>query len=142
MESHIDLDALFAAVDELSTNTGGSPDAFLLDHGLRVHLALERWTYSSTPANSITFASTGGDGVHFGFLQSTSTTVRDGPVVMTVPMATRANHVVAGSIREFLGLGCIHGWFSLDQLAYRPTHALELYDRAAPPSEVRISPAL
>src|SRR5262249_18816788 len=76
---------------------------------------------------------------HFGLLQSASTTVRDGPVVMTVPAARRANHVVAGSIREFLGLGCVHGWFFLEQLAYRPTDAFERYARADPPSIAPIS---
>jgi hypothetical protein len=54
-------------------------------------------------------------------------------------MASRANHVVAGSITEFLGLGCVHGWFSLEQLAYRPAYTFELYARADPPSEPPIS---
>jgi hypothetical protein len=135
----VDLDALLAAVDELSARARGSRGNFLLDYGLALHDRLERWTYSSTPVNSVTFASTGGDGVHFGLLQSASTTGRDGPVVMTVPAARRANHVVAGSIREFLGLGCIHGWFFLEQLAYRPADAFERYARADPPSAAPIS---
>jgi hypothetical protein len=135
----VDLDALLAAVDALSARTCGSRARFLLDYGLILHDTLDRWTYSSTPVNSVTFASTGGDGVHFGLLQIASATARDGPVVMTVPMASRANHVVAGSISEFLGLGCIHGWFSLEQLAYCPVDSFELYARADQPTEAPIS---
>jgi len=135
----VDLDALFAVVDELSARTGGSRARFLLNYGLILHDTLDRWTYSSTPVNSVTFASTGGDGVHFGLLQSASTTARNGPVVMTVPMASRANHVVAESISEFLGLGCIHGWFSLEQLAYSPADTFELYARVDQPTEAPIS---
>src|SRR5688572_1018832 len=144
MESKVDLDAVLAALRELSVGTSSSPEAFLLDHGLRVHPTLERWTYAPTPVNSVTFASTGGDGVHFGLLQGLSTTSRDGPVVMTVPMAALdhvrdANHVVAESIREFLGLGCVRGWCELEQLAYRSEYALELHSRAVAPSEPRIA---
>lgn len=144
MESKVDLDAVLAALRELSVGTSSSPEAFLLDHGLRVHPTLERWTYAPTPVNSVTFASTGGDGVHFGLLQGLSTTSRDGPVVMTVPMAALdhvrdANHVVAESIREFLGLGCVRGWCELEQLAYRSEYALKLHSRAVAPSEPRIA---
>ena len=54
-------------------------------------------------------------------------------------MGKKVNHVVAGSIREFLGLGCTKGWFSLEQLAYRPGYAFKYYARAASPSEPRIA---
>lgn len=135
MTSRIDLDVLLEKVDELSAGSGSTRSEFLAEYGLRLHDRLERWTYSSTPLNSVTFGSTGGDGVHFGLLLSESTTERDGPVVMTVPMAGQANHVIAESVGEFLGLGCVHGWFSLEQLAYRPAYTFELYARADPPAE-------
>lgn len=63
------------------------------------------WDYDATPANSIAFASTGGDGVHFSAL---AVGIGDAaPVVMTVPVAfDTPNHVVGGSLREFLALGC------------------------------------
>ncbi|HYQ04074.1 MAG TPA: hypothetical protein VER96_35615 [Polyangiaceae bacterium] len=139
MSLGVDLDELLAAVDVLSVRNGHSREGFLLDHGLRVHETCNRWTYSATPVNSLTFASTGGDGVHFGLLQIASMSSSNGPVVMTVPAASRANHVVAGSIAEFLGLGCAHGWFSLEQLAYRPEYALNLYADAEPPTDSSIA---
>lgn len=134
-----DLDELLAAVDTLAARNHGSRGGFLLDHGLRVHDTCERWTYSSTPANSLTFASTGGDGVHFGLLQLASASTRNGPVVMTVPTASQPNHVLAGSLAEFLGLGCVHGWFSLEQLAYRPEYTLQLYAEAQSPTHSPIA---
>ena len=139
MASRIDLDVLLETVDELSVGCGSARGEFLSEYGLRLHDRLERWTYASTPLNSVTFASTGGDGVHFGLLVSESTSERDGPVVMTVPMAEQANHVIAESVCEFLGLGCVHGWFSLEQLAYRPAYTFELYAHADPPNEAPIS---
>ncbi len=138
MGSDVDVEALLLAVDELSARTGSSRGNFLLGYGLALHDRLERWTYSSTPLNSVTFASTGGDGVHFGLLGTAQTTTRDGPVIMTVPMASRANHVVAGSVSEFLALGSVHGWFMLEQLAYQPRDVFELYANADPPSEAPI----
>jgi hypothetical protein len=76
------------------------------------------WDYDATPVNATTFASTGGDGVHFSVLRGPD---GDGatPVVMTVPMAfDNPNHVLAGSLREFLALGSRAGYFCLERLAY------------------------
>ncbi|MDP8927890.1 MAG: hypothetical protein M3O70_04720, partial [Actinomycetota bacterium] len=76
------------------------------------------WEYDATPVNATTFASTGGDGVHFSVVN-----VADGadaaPVVMTVPMVfDNPNHILAGSLREFLALGRWAGYFCLERLAY------------------------
>lgn len=72
-------------------------------------------TYDATPDDAITFASTGGDGVHFSACQG----VQGAVIVMTVPMQfARPNIVVGQSLREFLALGCISGYFGLEQLAY------------------------
>ena len=139
MASDVDLHVLLAAVDQLVARGGDARGSFLLDHGLSVHDTLDRWTYSATPMNSVTFASTGGDGVHFGILQAASAKTPNGPVVTTVPTASRANHVIAGCISEFLGLGCMHGWGSLEQLAYRPAYAFELHARADPPTAAPIA---
>lgn len=128
MVTEVGLDALFAAVDEMSAHHGSSRVGLLLEHGLSVHDTRERWSYASTPENSVTFASTGGDGVHFGLLRITSASADDnGPVVMTVPSASSANHIIAESVGEFLELGGARGWFSLEQLAYRPEYAFERY---------------
>jgi hypothetical protein len=67
-------------------------------------------SYDATPADSVMFASTGGDGVHFSALDS------DGAVVMTVPMAFDSpNHVLGKDIPEFLALGRRTGYFHLDR---------------------------
>ncbi len=70
--------------------------------------------YDATPTNGEVFATTGGDGVYFVFLD-----VPGNPVVMVVPMAfERAHIIVGGNLREFLCLGCMCGYFGLEQLAY------------------------
>ncbi len=72
-------------------------------------------TYDATPREALTFASTGGDGVHFSAADSISGAV----IVMTVPMQfDRPNIVVGSNMREFLSLGCAAGYFGLEQLAY------------------------
>ena len=77
------------------------------------------WDYPTTPVNVTTFASTGGDAVHFSAINAShgsGTAV----VVMTVPMAfDNPNHIVGGDLREFLALGCRTGYFCLERLAYR-----------------------
>jgi hypothetical protein len=77
-------------------------------------------TYEATPRQAITFASTGGDGVHFSAAHGISGAV----IVMTVPMQfDRPNIAVGGTLREFLSLGCASGYFGLEQLAYDYTAA-------------------
>ena len=84
--------------------------------GLLLEPVPERWSYEATPRNSLTFASTGGDGVHYGVLTDAG---RPGPVVMTVPMnVDRPNLVVGADLRDFLSLGCHFGYFALEQLVY------------------------
>ncbi len=80
--------------------------------------------YALTPVNSDTFASTGGDGVHFGFLVIEDRRPEDFPVVMTVPMSGMSNHVLGENLYEFLCLGCTYGYFALEQLAYDPGRAI------------------
>jgi hypothetical protein len=77
------------------------------------------WDYASTPVDSTTFGSTGGDGVHFSVLH-TGRGNGYAPVAMTVPMAFDApNHIVGGILREFLALGCRTGYRCLERLVYR-----------------------
>jgi hypothetical protein len=84
------------------------------------------FTYDSTPRNSITFASTGGDGVHFGLLTDYSNIKGLQPIVMTVPMMSR-NIVLAETLDEFFGLGFYNGWFPLEQLVYSFSETVEYY---------------
>ncbi|WP_276373723.1 hypothetical protein [Chryseolinea sp. H1M3-3] len=74
--------------------------------------------YFCTPKNSRTFARTGGDGVHFGIITNDVGQGANKPIVMTVPMATRNNVVIAESLDEFFGIGCHVGWAALEQLVY------------------------
>ena len=75
-----------------------------------------------TPTNTVTFACTGGDDVHFGLLRRSGMFGDDSPVVMTVPMAgdsaLDANFIVGATLHEFLCIGCTHGYFRLETLAY------------------------
>jgi hypothetical protein len=77
---------------------------------------LSTYRYHCTPKNSITFAATGGDGVHFNVLTGHNQ-VNVQPIVMTVPMVD-LNFVLAETFEEFLGQGINNGWFALEQLAY------------------------
>jgi hypothetical protein len=83
--------------------------------------------YQATPTNTVTFASTGVNGVHFGFLAMPNAPLDSSPVVMTVPLAAEPNHVVAGTLHEFLCLGCRQGWAFLEQLALDPEWAISWY---------------
>ena len=74
--------------------------------------------YWCTPLNSLTFATTGGDGVHYGLLSTNGEFTDFSPVVMTVPMCDTPNTIVAANLKEFLALGCRFGYFGLEQLVY------------------------
>lgn len=78
-----------------------------------------------TPTNVATFASTGGDGVHFSLVDLGDGIDEASPVVMTVPMAfgddLRPSWIVGETLPDFLALGLHGGWFTLEQLAYDET---------------------
>lgn len=104
------------AFDAAGTAVGVSPEVAAEMAGLLLEPVPAKWSYEATPASSITFASTGGDGVHYSVLTDAG---RPGPVVMTVPLnVDRPNLVVGADLRDFLGLGCHFGYFALEQLVY------------------------
>jgi hypothetical protein len=75
--------------------------------------------YDQTPAGCMTFAWTGGDGVHFSLADTGTGIGHTSPVVMTVPMQFDAPNLVVGrTLRDFLALGLPTGYFVLEQLAY------------------------
>ena len=119
------INRLRETAQRLAAAQGEARMGLLGELGLFIHDELGRWTYSDTPMNSVTFASTGGDGVHFGVLTTLVSDGHDGPVVMTVPL--KGNIVVAECVREFLELGYHHGWFRLEQLVYREAWTVETY---------------
>lgn len=85
--------------------------------------------YDSTPLNTKVFAHTGGDGVHYSILELSASIQ---PVIMTVPMAagdsiSKYNWILGENLTEFLSLGYYNGWFSLEQLCYDPSWAINYY---------------
>ena len=83
------------------------------------------------PFNVAAFATTGGDSVHYGFLDAGSGYHDASPVVMTVPCSDEKYFVVGANLRDFLCLGCHTGYFDLEQLAYDWTASCEHLDTAA-----------
>ncbi len=90
-----------------------------------------------TPTNTLAFATTGGDDVHFGMLLTDGGFGDASPIVMTVPMADKdpmnCNFIVGETLHDFLCLGCVHGFFSLEKLAY--TWCTELFSEYGRPEE-------
>jgi hypothetical protein len=126
------LEKVWASADRVASRKGVRGDSVFDDCGLLLQRPLKRWEYFCTPANALTFASTGGDGVHYSFLQLPGVSIEGQPVVMTVPMADRHNVVIAESLGEFLGLGYFVGWFGIEQLVYQPTEALAYLNQPDP----------
>lgn len=115
------LSRLFALANAITGEPAGDGTSAFGDIGLFLHPNLDYSAYRDTPANSTTFASTGGDGVHYGFLVDSEVEADDPPIVMTVPMNfERPNVIVGSNLKEFLSLGCRAGYFSLEQLVYDP----------------------
>jgi hypothetical protein len=111
---------LWKLAEALARETGGDPRYVFDPCGLLLEARPSPWAYFCSPRNALTFASTGGDGVHFGLLQLDEVAPERQPIVMTVPMSDVRNVVVAEGFAEFLGLGYHLGWFFLEQLAYDP----------------------
>ena len=87
--------------------------------GLFLHDPPKNAGYRPTPTNSITFASIGVDGIHFGSLSDGNAFDPESPVVLTVPMEFETpNWIVGESLYEFLCLGCEHGFAELGNMAH------------------------
>ncbi len=71
-----------------------------------------------TLPNTMPFAETGTDGVHFRFLAIDGKYTDDSPIIMTTPNCGNdlPNIVVGENLIEFLALGCKAGYYLLDQL--------------------------
>ena len=113
-------EAFRLGLDELwnvASSTGRDPESAFESIGLFLERpgVLGPWNYDATPPGARTFASTGGDGVHFSAVPAGDALI----VVMTVPMMFDAPNVVVGQdLRDFLSLGCRFGYFGLEGLAY------------------------
>jgi len=96
--------------------------------GLFLHNPPKNAGYRSTPANSITFASIGVDGIHFGALTDGDEFDPMSPVVLTIPMAFEApNYIVGHILYDFLCLGCRHGYSNLGNLHLNFEATIEHY---------------
>lgn len=84
----------------------------------------------TTPDKTAAFAHTGGDDVHFSLVEASSGFGDESLVVMTVPMAgddvDELNVIVGGDLHEFLCLGCMHGFFGLEDLVYNRQETVDM----------------
>lgn len=95
------------------------------------------WT---TPRNSLAFATTGGNDVHFGLVAVAGLYGDPSPIVMTVPTAgdtvDETNFIVGETLHDFLSLGCAYGFFDIEQLAYSwKTELFERYSHSPSPED-------
>ncbi len=116
----ITLEQFWEACDRIARDRGVEPTYALEPAGIYLARPLERFGEYCTPTNSLTFAYTGMDGEHFGFLTVDDAPVSAQPVVMTVPLTGDIdNAVIAEDLEEFLRLGCRVGWWMLPDLLMR-----------------------
>lgn len=102
--------------------------------GLFFHSPPKNAGYHQTPTNSITFASIGVDGIHFGAVTDGDTYDPIAPIVMTIPMAfDDPNYIVGENLHDFLCLGCRHGYSDLGNLHLNTGATLEHY--GGPPTD-------
>jgi hypothetical protein len=83
--------------------------------------------YACTPKGALTFARTGGGGVHYSYLPGLNEDTSREPIVMTMPAMWPPNYVVAEGFEEFLGIGFYVGWFAIEQVIYEPDWAAEYF---------------
>jgi len=96
--------------------------------GLFFHDPPKNAGYPQTPVNSITFASIGVDGTHFGSITDGDIVDPDAPVVLTIPMAfDDPNHIVGENLHDFLCLGCRNGYAELGNLHLDKAATLDRY---------------
>lgn len=96
--------------------------------GLVLFKDLKNMGYWCTPVNTTTFATTHGDGVHFGFLNSPEGISEKSPIVMTLPCADTSNVIVGENFLDFLSLGIRAGYFELEQIEYQPREHIKFLD--------------
>ena len=102
--------------------------------GMLIYSEYRNEGYWCTPKNSMAFATTGGNGVHFSFIVENNKVTEDSPVIVTVPANSGepevATFVVAENLRDFLRFGLHRGYFALEQLAYDRDLTLQVYSSA------------
>ena len=113
------LQALYDAAAAMGPQFELSPEAVLDYCGLLLEIPPQRnYIDWCTPRNVMTFATTGGDSVHYSYLVDERLPEGRYPIVMTLPCVNDLNWVIAESFQEFFDYGYYVGWFSLEQLYY------------------------
>lgn len=69
-----------------------------------------------TPLNCRVFANTGSGGTHFSFLAVNNVVSDSSPVVATLPSDLGCSVVLGEDLFEFLCLGCLRGFYGLEQI--------------------------
>lgn len=126
MSTHLDKLWSLSGIERSSFSE--SKNMYFDPVGLILFKDIKNMGYWCTPENTVTFAMTGGDGVHFGFLFGPERSADDSPIVMTLPCADTSNIIIAENFLEFLSLGCRRGYFELEQIEYRPEEHLAFLD--------------
>ncbi|HET7833579.1 MAG TPA: hypothetical protein VFK88_11510 [Gallionella sp.] len=97
------LQQLYDAARRIGQHFDRSAEAIFDPCGLILQQPPVQGYYWCTPTSARTFASTGGDGVHYSYLQGPDIALDAAPVVMTMPANDQLNYVVAEGFDEFLG---------------------------------------
>jgi hypothetical protein len=120
------LDKLWSITDKETEKTKRDFSLVFDPIGLMLIRPLAKKYYDSTPVNALSFAQTGGDGVHFSLVLLSGRISEDSPVVMTVPMNYGKDNLIVGeNLIEFLSLGEQLGYFFLEQLVYNEAETIE-----------------
>ena len=118
-DNSVTLDDLVAIDTRAAEQFPSNSDAGLGRLGLILIHDQPRYDYASTPKNATSFATTGGAGAHFSFVDDGTVELHRRPIVLTVPMSFgNENFIVGESLHDFLCLGYYRGYFALEQLAY------------------------
>ena len=125
----ITIDDFWRIDDQIKARWGKNFYKYIDYCGLVPVRPLQNYGYFCTPKNSLTFATTCGDGVHFGIMKDKNGEINVGPVIMTVPMFSKNNIVIAGDLDEFFSLGYYVGWFALEQIVYDIDETIDYYSR-------------
>jgi len=132
----MNLDRLWKLTGENRDTFKQTQNLYFSRIGLNLFKDIQNFEYWCTPMNSLTFATTGGDGVHFGFLSDDGEINDNCPIVMTIPNADMPNTIVGENLLEFLSLGCRYGFFNLEQIVYNFKKQVALLDTKEYPQEM------
>ena len=128
------LDKLWTVAQVEAEKHNMKPESVFSEIGLFLEMPPINSGFYPTPINTSTFASTGGDSVHYGLLHINGEIVETSPVIMTVPCSSRNSNLVVGeNLLEFLCLGCEVGYFVLEQLAYNQEDTVDFLSHSDHP---------